>query len=199
MINDNLHEILKTEYGYKFLQNHKKEPKKVSISFLADLYQPKTISGDELIENGAYLVYGANGIIGKYDKYNHEDETIAIACRGASCGELQMTLPNCWITGNAMVVKPKPSFPYREFLYYTMIWNKPKRLVSGSAQPQITRDNLSLYEIEIPSEDQLKEFEDRAQIARKTITTNLLENQRLTELRDWLLPMLMNGQATIDD
>ena len=25
--------------------------------------------------------------------------------------------------------------------------------------------------------------------------TNLAENQKLTELRDWLLPMLMNGQV----
>jgi type I restriction enzyme S subunit len=27
--------------------------------------------------------------------------------------------------------------------------------------------------------------------------TGLLENQTLTELRDWLLPMLMNGQVKI--
>lgn len=191
--------MLKTEYGYIFLQNNNEDQKKVSISTLADLYQPKTISGDEIMRDGKYLVYGANGIIGKYNEYNHEDETIAIACRGASCGELQMTLPNCWITGNAMVVKPKSSFPYREFLYYTMVWNKPKRLVSGSAQPQITRDNLSLYEIKLPNERKLKEFENKAQTARKIITKNSIENQKMTELRDWLLPMLMNGQATIGD
>lgn len=198
-INDNLHEMLKMEYGYRFLQNLKKDLEQVSISNLADLYQPKTISGDELIKDGKYLVYGANGIIGRYNSFNHEEETIAIACRGASCGELQMTLPECWITGNAMVVKPKASFPYREFLYYTMLWNKPKRLVSGSAQPQITRDNLSLYEIKIPNEIDLKEFEEKAQIGRKIITTNLIENQKLADLRDWLLPMLMNGQAIIKE
>jgi type I restriction enzyme S subunit len=28
---------------------------------------------------------------------------------------------------------------------------------------------------------------------------NLLENQKLTELRDWLLPMLMNGQVKVMD
>jgi type I restriction enzyme S subunit len=30
------------------------------------------------------------------------------------------------------------------------------------------------------------------------IGTNLLENQKLTELRDWLLPMLMNGQVKVN-
>ncbi len=28
---------------------------------------------------------------------------------------------------------------------------------------------------------------------------NLAENQKLTELRDWLLPMLMNGQVKVGD
>ena len=27
----------------------------------------------------------------------------------------------------------------------------------------------------------------------------MLENQKLSELRDWLLPMLMNGQVTISN
>lgn len=31
------------------------------------------------------------------------------------------------------------------------------------------------------------------------ISENIRENQQLTSLRDWLLPMLMNGQATISD
>jgi type I restriction enzyme S subunit len=29
------------------------------------------------------------------------------------------------------------------------------------------------------------------------IANNTMENQRLTQLRDWLLPMLMNGQVTV--
>lgn len=28
--------------------------------------------------------------------------------------------------------------------------------------------------------------------------TNVKQNQELTELRDWLLPMLMNGQVTVE-
>ena len=34
---------------------------------------------------------------------------------------------------------------------------------------------------------------------RKIIIKNQLENIELSTLRDWLLPMLMNGQATISD
>ena len=35
------------------------------------MYQPKTISAKEMKDDGEYVVFGANGIIGKYDKYNH--------------------------------------------------------------------------------------------------------------------------------
>ena len=78
--------------------------KVMRICDIADLYQPKTLSGSDMVENGLYNVYGANGIIGKYNSYNHENRTIAITCRGASCGNFLMTLPKSWITGNAMVV-----------------------------------------------------------------------------------------------
>ena len=36
-----------------------------------ELYQPKTITTKDLIEDGKYQVYGANGVIGRYDKFNH--------------------------------------------------------------------------------------------------------------------------------
>jgi type I restriction enzyme S subunit len=40
---------------------------------VCELYQPKTISLKEMVDNGDYPVFGANGIIGKYYKYNHEE------------------------------------------------------------------------------------------------------------------------------
>jgi type I restriction enzyme S subunit len=33
--------------------------------------------------------------------------------------------------------------------------------------------------------------------AHKTILNNHQQNQELIQLRDWLLPMLMNGQVTV--
>ena len=40
-----------------------------SLGEIADLYQPATLSEKELNKNGQFLVYGANGIIGKYNKF----------------------------------------------------------------------------------------------------------------------------------
>ena len=197
-INDNLEKQLVSYYTYYFLQNNT-STEKISLDKVADLYQPETISIKQLDDNLDYFVFGANGIIGKYHKYNHENYQIAIACRGANCGITLMTLPKSWITGNAMVVKPKEYFPYKEFLYQTLKLKSPSYLTSGSAQPQITRENLSLYEIDINDKKKLDKFENFASRIRKNIISNKLENISLIKLREFLLPILMNGQATISE
>jgi hypothetical protein len=40
---------------------------------ICEMYQPKTITGKELVKDGAYPVYGANGVIGRYNQFNHEE------------------------------------------------------------------------------------------------------------------------------
>ena len=191
--------MLCDKFEYYFIQNRQNNWQSTTLDQVAELYQPKTISGNELINNGRYFVYGANGIIGKYDKYNHLESQIAVACRGASCGSLTMTLPKSWITGNAMIVNPIPHFPYKEYLYYTLCKKNIAYLCSGSAQPQLTRENMNIYTLTIPPVFMLENFEYEASSIRKKIITNELENIKLIQFRDWLLPMLMNGQATIDD
>jgi type I restriction enzyme S subunit len=115
------------------------------IGDVAKLYQPKTISSKMLVADGKYDVYGANGIIGKYDKFNHEEEEFLITCRGATCGNVHITKPFSWINGNAMVVKPFDqellSLEYLKFVFSNK--GRIQKAISGSAQPQITRSTLS--------------------------------------------------------
>ena len=64
---------------------------------VCEIYQPKTISKKQMILDGDYPVFGANGIIGKYDKYNHEEPQLLITCRGATCGSVNVSVPKSWI------------------------------------------------------------------------------------------------------
>ena len=169
--------------------------KAVQLGCFADLYQPKTITEKDLNSNGKYFVYGANGIIGKYDKFNHQDKEIAICCRGANCGNYVMTIPNSWITGNSMVVSTKN----KEFIYYSLSKNVIGNYITGSAQPQITRTNLESAKFLIPNSEILNEFERVATTLRSEMETIFYQNQELASLRDFLLPMLMNGQVTFKE
>ena len=111
--------------------------------------QWKTISIDNLDNNGKYPVYGANGIIGYYSEYNHEKPTLCITCRGATSGELNISTSYSYINGNTMALDDLDETKVDiNFLYYYLKKRCFKDIISGSAQPQITR--ISLKKINIP-------------------------------------------------
>lgn len=122
----------------------------VELSEICELYQPQTISASEFKENGAYKVFGANGVIGYYDKYNHEDPEVLITCRGATCGTINLSEPKSWITGNAMVAKPIDGRLNKMFLYDLLKTTDLSSVITGAAQPQITRASLSPFKIPLP-------------------------------------------------
>lgn len=118
---------------------------------VCELYQPKTISSKEMVINGEYPVFGANGIIGMFDKYNHEEPQLLITCRGATCGSVNISLPKSWINGNAMVVRPVDKTLNLKFVEYLFRGGIDiNKIITGAAQPQITRQNLSPILIAYP-------------------------------------------------
>ena len=130
----------------------------VKLQNICEMYQPKTISKKDFKENGKYKVYGANGVIGQYDNFNHENSEIAMACRGATCGAINITEPKSWITGNSMVIKPKENSLLQKFLATILLFSNLKSAINGSAQPQITRENLSKLKIPLPPLDIQKQI-----------------------------------------
>ena len=170
----------------------------VALGDICDLYQPKTLGLNDLDYNGKYNVYGANGIIGHYTTYNHEKSEIAMACRGNSCGVLNRTLPKSWITGNAMVVKLKHKDISNEFIKQALTYTNVKGAISGSGQPQLTRENLSKISLLFPPLALLYMFSKRIKPIVEAELRNEEEIDLLTKQRDELLPLLMNGQASVN-
>ena len=121
-----------------------------TLGDLCDLYQPKTITKKDMTPQGAYPVFGANGIIGRYHTYNHEQPQLLIGCRGA-CGTVNISQPRSWITGNSMVVRPKCGRVSLEFLsYFFKREGILEGTITGAAQPQITRASLAPTVVPIP-------------------------------------------------
>jgi type I restriction enzyme, S subunit len=65
----------------------------------------------------------------------------------------------------------------------------------GTKMPVIGSDDLLSYKVPY-NEDIITRFNSILTF-KELISTNILQNQELTKLRDWLLPMLMNGQVSI--
>lgn len=118
---------------------------------LCDIYQPKTLATEQLVADGKYYVYGANGIIGRYNDYNHEQSEILLTCRGATCGTINISLPYSWINGNAMVIHRKSEDLSFDFLKYLMLSLDYSLIITGAAQPQITRQKIAPIIVKFPS------------------------------------------------
>ena len=159
------------------------------------IYQPQTISNSLFNEEYPYYVYGGGGLIGKYNKYNHAESEIIISCRG-NCGNVLISMPNSWITGNAMVVHPDETVTKR-YLYEFLRSYGVEKYISGSVQKQLTRENISIMPIIVPPKPILNKFDAVASRITAKQQSLFAENQELMRLRNWILPLLMNGQATI--
>ena len=163
-----------------------------------EMYQPQTIGTNELVSNGLYRVYGANGIVGRYDKYNHEESEIAMACRGNSCGVLNRTMPYSWITGDAMVIRMRNNDCCNEFIKQALPYMNIAGAITGSGQPQLTRENLSAVSCIKPMKTILQAFSNKVTPIVSFQLQLTLENEELIKQRDELLPLLMNGQVSLN-
>lgn len=121
----------------------------VSINDISRPRQWKTLSMDKLKTEG-FPVYGANGKIGFYNEFSHEYPTLAITCRGATCGSVHITEPKSYINGNAMALDNISENIDIKFLYYYFLQRGFNDVISGSAQPQITGEGLSKVQIPLP-------------------------------------------------
>lgn len=123
---------------------------RVKLLSVCDVYQPHTIATKEFILDGKYTVYGANGPIGLYSKFNHAEPEVLMACRGATCGAINVSEPYSWINGNAMVIHPNGTIPLsKKYLQYYLVSAKKESIISGTAQPQITCQNMREFEVPI--------------------------------------------------
>lgn len=169
----------------------------VKLGDIADLYQPQTISQSDLELEG-YPVYGANGLIGYYHKFNHETWQIMITCRGSTCGTVNRTSGKSWITGNAMVVNVDNYKDNKLFLFFKLLNENFLSIVSGSGQPQIVRTPLAKWKLYIPSD--LAEQKAIAEILSKADEEIELLNKKLEAFKQEkkaLMQQLLTGKIRV--
>lgn len=105
---------------------------------------------------------------------------------------------NGLVTGTIHSFKTINDFDYN-FALLTMVHNSMFRFAvsnsKGTKMPVVGADDLLEYKVPYNKEI-VKKF-NRILSFKEMISKNIQENQKLAELRDWLLPMLMNGQAKL--
>ena len=89
-----------------------------------------------------------------------------------------------------------------DYLYLLLLSIKPElnqKYFQGTGLKHLQKPMLKDRPIYIPATKELETFNKTVQPWFDMIASNVKESQSLVALRDWLLPMLMNGQAVIED
>lgn len=152
---------------------------------------------------GTIPYYGATGIMDYVNRPIFSGDFVLLAEDGSVMDDngnpiLQRISGDVWINNHTHVLQPVNGYSCR--LLYLLLKNIPVSMIkTGSIQLKINQANLNSYNIlNIPKEIRTQFINQIEPMDTKIIQLQK-ENNILVQTRDWLLPILMNGQATIED
>ena len=116
----------------------------------------------------------------------------------APVGDMNIANTDCCIGRGLAALNSKTGSD--GFLFYVMKYFKQifdRRNSEGTTFGSITKNDLHSLTLAYPTADLLKKYDDVVTNYNKMIFERSLENREIISLRDWLLPMLMNGQVIV--
>ncbi|GHT08299.1 hypothetical protein FACS189426_03570 [Bacteroidia bacterium] len=197
-LNDNLEAMAKTLYDYWFVQNADKNWRKCKLSEIAEVNRGTMITEKLTKEGNIKVVAGGVDFNYYHSEYNREKNTITVSGSGANAGFVNFWYERIFAS-DCTTIRGKEDID--TFLIYQFLKSHQEilyRSAKGSAQPHVYPSDIKdLPFYDIPKEVKQKISPLFTKIYEQ-IALNLQQTQELTQLRDWLLPMLMNGQVSVN-
>lgn len=146
---------------------------------------------------GTIPVYGGNGVL-SYTSQANAENCVIIGRVGAYCGNTFLCTSSCWVSDNAIQARSKSS-ESQLFAYYLLKnASLPSRHI-GTGQPLITQGILNSISVVMPHDDIINQFNVTVEPLQQMIDSNKLENNQLSQIRENLLPKLMNGEIDVSN
>ena len=149
-----------------------------------------------------YPYYGAASIVDYVEDYLFDGTYILISEDGANVIDsfghplTQYTYGKFWVNNHAHIVKG--SNDYSEALVYAMLGTlNMQSIVTGAAQPKINQANLRNFEAVLPECEEAQVLSELLNPMLQQMLHHDQENEKLSELRDILLPQLMSGALDV--
>lgn len=167
-----------------------------TLSDIADINSGKRppVKSPEKTDEMQIPLVGAASIMGFTAEPNHTDK-ILVTGRVGTHGVIQRFNSPCWTSDNTLVI----TSPYYEFTSQVLQRIDYHSLNRGSTQPLITQGDMKKVAIIMPDKKTLDEFELLAGTLMSQYEANAIENTKLSEIRDSLLPKLMSGELDLSD
>ena len=139
----------------------------------------------EVCEQGAYPVYGANGIVGYLDDYNTEDEAVYIIKDGSGVGTVSYVTGKCSATGTLNTLQAKDGYSLQYLYYLLKVFNfEPYK--TGMAIPHIYFKDYGKAKVFCPSYTEqlqyarlLSAIDSKLSVEKNTLRNLSLQKQYL--------------------
>ena len=218
-INDNLEAMAKQLYDYWFVQfdfpNEEGKPYKSSggamvwneklkreipqgwdFCFLENLLTIRNGRDHKHLADGIYPVYGSGGEMRKVSEYLYNGESVLMPRKG-SLNNIMYVNEAFWTVDTMFYSEMKLS-NCAKYIYYTIKDIDFTRWDSGTGVPSMTSSTLYSIKLVKPQNETLKKFDEMISPLFEQMKQISEQNVVLTKQRDELLPLLMNGQASVN-
>lgn len=223
-INNNLHELLKNQYYKMFVEGRKDSWIDDKLGNYLSVDRGLSYKGQFLSESGVPMInlgnVMPNGVFriekNKYYSGDYKDK-VTIKVGDIVVANTDMT-QNREVIGTPVIVPPiyedKIIFSHhiyglrnlklpKMYIFYTLLTDEWNAIAGGSATGTtvlaLPKETIENYVITIPDNESLKLFDNIAENIQSKRSQILLENMKLEQLRDTLLPKLMNGEIDLDN
>ena len=158
----------------------------------------KNVQDGELVTSGCDFVDEIPSRAKDYISLQIGDRLISLT---GNCGRL------CVVFENNLLLNQRVGLLYCDELYLEYLYNylnsRPMRIVvdnlaNGAAQANLSPVELCNTMCVMPQESTLREYNGKANVIRLAMIQNNQEIATLTKQRDELLPLLMNGQVSVN-
>lgn len=157
--------------------------------------EKSSVQVNQANNTGKYPFFTSGNEILKYDEFFVDDMHCYLSTGGNACvkyyyGKASYSTDTwCISAGN---------YSFYLYNYLNSIKSQMDKLYfAGTGLKHLQKDTFKNSYIVVPPVTYMGKYNSFVRSGYKMVSDNYLENQKLIKLRDWLLPMLMNGQISI--
>jgi type I restriction enzyme S subunit len=168
---------------------------------LFEIKYGKTLPKTKIADVGPYPVYGAGDIIGYHDEVLYREKCTLVTSRGNGSGTVWRTREAAFVTNNSLIILPRIEFKHWDYSFVELLLKHSNVMEAktGSAQPQVTIENLNYVKAIVPEKPCVERFCSFATPISEQVDLYLSKNATLRSTRDLLLPKLISGEVDVSE
>ncbi len=143
----------------------------------------------------SYSVYGSNGIVGYYNKFNFSDGFV-IGRVGAS-GSIQIISTPIWATDNTLLLSIDSNIMEKVYLFYYLQKCRLPQLATKTAQPLLTQKILKSIDIAVPPFPEQKKIAEILATVDEDMEREIDNKKNLEAIKKGLMQALLTGKVRV--